>query len=127
VDGPGGAGYAPGMAHERPCLVLAALLTAACGGSKPAPPPAAGNAPAVEIPGGDFGVPECDGFAKRYLACLDKVPEGSRGLARQAFDQTLEHWRFAANKPEGRAQLAVACVQQEKATRAAMERYDCDW
>ena len=107
----------------RRALVLAAVLASACGG----PPRASGPPPAVEIPGGDFGVPECDGFAKRYLACLDKVPEGSRALARQTFDQTVEHWRLVASTPERRATLAEACVQQEKATRAAMERYDCDW
>ena len=108
----------------RPAIVLLAALASSCGG-KPAPSP--GPVPAVEIPGGDFGVPECDAFAKRYLACLDKVPEGSRALARQAFDQTIEHWRLVAEKPERRSTLAAACVQQEKATRAALDRYECDW
>ena len=107
----------------RSAIVLLAAFASGCGGSKPAP----GPVPAVEIPGGDFGVPECDTFAKRYLACLDKVPEGGRAMARQAFDQTIEHWRLVASKPERQATLAEACVQQEKATRAAMERYECDW
>ena len=87
-------------------------------------PPAGGSADAAS---GEFGVPECDRFASKYLACLDKVPEGGRALARQAFEQTIEHWRLVAGNPERRAGLAAACAQQEKATRAAMSRYDCDW
>ena len=113
-------------------LVLAAATAAACGGSRPSPAPAESSAEdvaaaAAAIPGGAFGVPECDRFAVRYMACLEKVPEGGRALARQAFDQTIEHWRLVASKPERRDSLAAACAQQEKATRAAMERYDCDW
>jgi hypothetical protein len=107
-----------------------ALSAAACSGGKPVPapagtPPAAGAA--SEGVAGEFGVPECDHFAGRYLACLDKVPEGGRALARQTFEQTIEHWRLVASNPERRATLAAACAQQEKATRAAMSRYDCDW
>ena len=109
----------------RAAIVLA-LVTAACGGSKPAPP-ASDTGPAVEIPGGGFGVPECDRFARKYLACLDKVPEGSRAMLRQSFDQTIQHWRLVAEKPERRASLGDACSKQEKATRPAMERYDCEF
>lgn len=114
--------------------VLSVVLAVACSGEKPAPapagtppaePPAAGAA--SEGAAGEFGVPECDHFAARYLACLDKVPESGRALARQGFEQTIEHWRLVASKPERRASLAAACAQQEKATRAAMSRYDCDW
>jgi hypothetical protein len=115
--------------------VVSAFLAVACSGDKRAPapagtPPAAGAASegmVSEGAAGEFGVPECDRFASKYLACLDKVPEGGRALARQTFEQTIEHWRLAAEKPERRASLAAACAQQEKATRAAMSRYDCDW
>ena len=108
----------------RAVFVLA-VLAAACGGSRPAPSSEAG--PPVAIPGGDLGVPDCDRFARKYLACLDKVPEATRAMTRQAFDQTLELWRVAAEKPERREGLGQACLQYEKATRAAMERYDCEW
>ncbi len=92
----------------------------------PRTPPPRASEPADAV-AGEFGVPECDRFASKYLACLDKVPEGGRALARQAFEQTIEHWRLVAGNPERRASLAAACAQQEKATRAAMSRYDCDW
>ena len=115
-------------------LILAVVAVAGCGGGRPSPPADGAGASAEDtaaaaaaIPGGAFGVPECDRFAVRYMACLEKVPEGGRALARQAFDQTIEHWRLVADKPERRAGLAAACAQQEKATKAAMERYDCDW
>jgi hypothetical protein len=105
--------------------VLAAVLAAACGGSKPAP--SSDDASPIAIPGGDIGVPECDRFARKYLACLEKVPETTRAMTRQAFDQTLDLWRVAAEKPERRAGLGEACTQYENATRTAMERYDCEW
>jgi hypothetical protein len=113
-------------------VVAIAVLVVACSGGDKAPPPvpadlaSAAGGPAADAMG-EFGVPECDRFASKYLACLDKVPEGGRALARQAFEQTIEHWRLVAGNPERRASLAAACAQQEKATRAAMSRYDCDW
>lgn len=110
---------------------LSALLAVGCSGDKAPPPGPAATAPAAgessDAVIGEFGVPECDRFASRYLACLDKVPETSRALARQTFEQTKEHWRLVAGKPERQAALAAACAQQEKATRAAMSRYNCDW
>ena len=123
------------MKADRGPLSISALLAVALRGRQAGAAPrgcapcrgyASGcrEAPAAA---GEFGVPECDQFASKYLACLDKVPEGGRALARQTFEQTIEHWRLVAEKPERRASLAAACVQQEKATRAAMSRYDCDW
>ena len=109
---------------------LSALLALGCAEAK-APPASDAPTPAAdgssEVAGGEFGVPECDRFASKYRACLDKVPETTRALARQAFDQTIEHWRLTASKPDRREGLAAACAQQEKATRAAMSRYDCEW
>lgn len=110
-------------------VTLSGVLALGCSGGNEStpPPPADTSAEADGASAGEFGVPECDRFASKYLACLDKVPETSRALARQAFEQTIEHWRLVASKPERRESLAAACAQQEKATRAAMGRYDCDW
>jgi hypothetical protein len=106
--------------------VAAGLAFAACGGGKAAKPsPATTSAAAAAYV--DIGVPECDGYAREYLACLDRVPEGSRAMMRQSFEQTREHWSLVAEKPERRASLAAACAQQEQASRAAMSRYDCDF
>ena len=105
--------------------VLVAVIAAGCAGGNDKPAPAA--SPDAEPIAGEFGVPECDRFAAKYLACLDNVPETGRALARQTFEQTIEHWRLVASKPERRASLASACAQQEQATRAAMSRYNCSW
>ncbi len=110
------------MSKLRFALVFVAL--AACGGEKAAPPGPAAAADAGYV---DIGVPECDQYARKYLACLERVPEGSRAMVRQSFEQTRELWSLSAEKPERRAGLAAACAQQEKASQAAMARYDCDW
>jgi hypothetical protein len=120
------------MTRIAAVATLAAVLAVACSRDTVPPPPPGDAAPAAGAPSdaavlGEFGVPECDRFASKYLACLDKVPETGRALARQTFEQTIEHWRLVAGNPERRATLAAACAQQEKATRAAMSRYDCDW
>jgi hypothetical protein len=127
-------------------LAASCLFVVACGGGKPAPAPSSGAgtpppeeaAAAPPVPGAaadaapvagytDIGIPECDQFARKYLACIDKVPETTRAMVRQAFDQTQMTWAMAAEKPDRRAGLAAACVQQEKATKAGMARYDCEW
>ena len=120
-------------------LIVSAML-AGCGGERAVPPsPAAGAAdsgplaaeaaPPVPADSGyvDIGVPECDQYARKYLACLGRVPEGSRAMVRQSFDQTRELWSLTAEKPERRASLAAACTEQQKASKAAMSRYDCEW
>ena len=127
---------------NRHLLPIAVLVLAACGGegkSTPASPaagaanpgpPAVAAAPPVPDPAAgyaDIGVSECDQYARKYLACLERTPEGTRAMMRQSFDQTREVWSMTADKPDGRAGLAAACAQQEKASRAAMSRYDCEW
>src|SRR5688572_20309694 len=128
------------MNRSASVTLLALALLACGGGEKPAPSPAAGAAadgppaqqaaPPVPDPIAgyvDIGVPECDQYARKYLACLDRVPEGSRAMARQSFDQTREVWSMTAEKPDRRAGLAAACRQQEQASKAAMARYGCEW
>jgi hypothetical protein len=75
----------------------------------------------------EFGVPECDRFVQKYLACLEKVPESTRAMVRQGFDQSRESWKRAAATPEGRAGLTTACQQAEAASQMAMQAYGCRW
>jgi hypothetical protein len=125
-------------------LVLAALLPA-CAGDAPVPTP---TPPAVAVPAGtpepapsalipeaqpvpvadeDIGVPECDGFARRYLACLERVPEASRPAVRSSFDRLREHWKRVATDAKRKAGLAEACKKNEELTKKGMERYGCAW
>jgi hypothetical protein len=62
-------------------VLATASLATGCGGgapaAKPANPPAttAASSGAAAVAAGDFGVPECDNYMKKYVACIDsKVP-----------------------------------------------------
>jgi hypothetical protein len=46
---------------------------------------------------------------KKYLACLDQVPEPARAMARQGFDQSREGWKRLA------------------ASKVGMQAYGCKW
>lgn len=114
-------------------LSLAALLTVACGEAPPpaktapaaTPAAAAPSAPAASTASG-FGVPECDDYMTKYLACIDsKVPEAARAAVRQGVEQTKASWAQAAQTPQGKEGLAMACKQATEAAKAAMSAYGC--
>lgn len=118
---------------------LMAVVAGGCAGDKPVPPPtpAATTAPPTTEPAGttttaggaegDIGVPECDEFARKYLACLETVPQSGRAMIRQTFDQVRAHWKRVAADPARRATLASACRQHEELTKKTLERYRCQW
>lgn len=112
------------------------VLAVACSGGEkaasqaqaPAAKPAAAAPASTAQAAGDFGVPECDQYVKKYLACLDgKVPEAARGMLRQSFEQSQQAWKNAAATPQGRAGLASACTQAEAAAKQSMQAYGCQW
>ena len=111
--------------------VLAASV--ACGGSqatssaKPASTAPATTTTAT-VAKGDFGVPECDEYMTKYLACIDsKVPEAARAQVRQSLDQTKATWKQAATTPEGKSALAMGCTQATATAKTAMSAYGCTW
>jgi hypothetical protein len=121
-------------------LAVAALGLAAmaCSGESAPPPPATtatqpAAAPATTsmagaVAAGDFGVPACDQYMRKYLACVDsKVPEAARGMMKQSFEQSKAAWKQAASTPEGRAGLVSACTQAEATAKQAMAAYGCAW
>jgi hypothetical protein len=76
--------------------------------------------------GAEFGVPECDDYINKYLACVEsKVPEASRAMMREQLEQTRKHWRDAASNAEGRSALAVGCKAATDGAKAAMAAYGC--
>jgi hypothetical protein len=118
-----------------PVLCIAAL-SAGCGGGAEASkeaPRAAESVPATQAAkaatgGSEFGVPECDSYVKKYLACVDsKVPESARAMLRQSFDATKAQWKQAASTPQGRAGLASGCLQADAAAKQSMAVYGCTW
>jgi hypothetical protein len=119
----------------------AALVAAvACGGAKESTPPAttapAATTPAATMGGaaatvadGDFGVPECDSFLKKYYACIDaNVPEAARPMVRQQVDMMKAAWKqTAAANASNRSAMADACRQAETAAKQSMAAYNCTW
>lgn len=114
-------------------LLGAVLVSFACGQSKrneqTAPANNAGAATTSQsVVEGDFGVPECDQYMKKYLTCIDsKVPQAAQASLRQSLEQTRAAWKQAASTPEGRAALASGCTQAEAAAKQAMQAYGCQW
>jgi hypothetical protein len=116
------------------CLSLLTVL-AACGKKEaaapaakaaPAPAPAKESAPAATTAATTFGVPECDEYLEKYLACIDThVPEAARAQVRVTLDQTRAAWQQAAATPEGKAGLATGCRQATEMARTAMSAYGC--
>jgi hypothetical protein len=117
------------MSKTLLAVLCGALLVVACSKERKAAPPAATAAGgALTVASGDFGVPECDSYMKKYVACLDaKVPEAMRAPLKQAFDQQKAAWKQAASTPEGRAGLAMGCTQAETMARQSMTPYGCQW
>ncbi len=106
-------------------VVCAVGLMASCRGPKQAATESGGT---LSVAAGDFGVPECDSYMKKYMACIDsKVPESVRGTLTQAFDQQKTAWKQAAATPQGRAALATGCSQAEAAAKQSMAAYGCQW
>jgi hypothetical protein len=113
-------------------VAVAMALSAACSESKPAEQQgaAASAAPAAAaaVAAGDFGVPECDEYFRKYLACInDKVPEAARATVKQSLEQTRAQWQRAAETPEGKSALASGCTQATAAAKQAMTAYGCQW
>jgi hypothetical protein len=121
--------------NRAAAVTVVALVSVACGESKaPAPagsPAVTMAAPATTAPvatASEFGVPECDAYMNKWLACVDsKVPESMRANYRTSIEQSKASWKAAAATPEGRAALASTCTQSLEATKQALASYNCTW
>src|SRR5262245_58954290 len=105
------------------CMGGALAVSVACGSSqssstaKPASTAPATTTTAT-VAKGDFGVPECDDYMTKYLACIDsKVPEAARATVRQSVEQTKSAWQQAASTPQGREGLATVCKQATESAK----------
>jgi hypothetical protein len=114
---------------------LACSLTlSACGGGESgssggaATTPAKGDQSQMSVAAGDFGVPECDDYMKKYIACVDsKVPDAARPAMKQSLDQVKAAWKQAASTPTGKAGLAAACTQALGVAKQSFAAYGCSW
>lgn len=93
------------------------------------PPPAAAPAtppPAATATVDAVGVPECDSYITKYLACVSgKVPEASRAQLQASLEQMRQAWKQAAATDAGRASLAQACTQANDAAKSSMAAFGC--
>ena len=89
-------------AQLPPPRAPAAGAPAAAPATAPAAAAATATTAAAPAAVSEFGVPECDNYLTKYMACIDsKVPEGARATVRQALDQTKAQWKQAAATPAG--------------------------
>lgn len=130
----------------RPLLIATAVLAlAACQKesepAKPAATPAPATAPATPPPAAapaaapaatapvtadSVGVPECDNYITKYVACVSgKVPEASRAQLQASLDQMRAAWKQAAATPDGKASLAQACTAANDAAKSSMQAFGC--
>ena len=107
----------------KPAATPAPATAPATPAAAPTPPPAATTAPATAD---SVGVPECDNYINKYLACVSgKVPEASRAQLQASLDQTRAAWKQAAATPDGKASLAQACTAANDAAKTSMQAFGC--
>jgi hypothetical protein len=109
-------------------LVMAALvLVAGCNkapeATAEAPADTAAAPAAVAAAGGaavDTGVPECDAYLTKVMACIkDKVPAAQRKMMEDGIAQSKASWAAVTDKTALAAQCKAAS-DQAKATYGAM-------
>lgn len=114
-----------------PAALVVCVAAAACGGAPEKAPATTSSAPATTaaaLGAAEFGVPECDDYLKKYLACIDtKMPEAGRAMARQALDQTKASWKQAASTPEGKSGLVMGCKAATDSAKTSMAAYGCSF
>lgn len=113
--------------------LVIALACYACGGNA-APPPATNSTPSASATpasttsaGTEFGVPECDEYIKKYVACVDKLAPAARDASRQALEQSKAAWKQAAATEQGKAALGASCKAASDAAATAMRAQGCAW
>ena len=117
-----------------PAALVVCVAAAACGGAPEKAPATTSSAPAAAATtaappaAAEFGVPECDDYLKKYLACIDsKMPEAGRAMARQTLDQTKASWKQAASTPEGKSGLVMGCKAATDSAKTSMAAYGCSF
>ncbi len=95
--------------------------------TEPAATEPAATEPAAVAEGDSIGVPECDDYLAKYMACVsDKVPEAARAQFEQSLSTTREQWKQAAATPEGKANLVQACTTAREQAKSALGAFGCE-
>ncbi|MBL8299988.1 MAG: hypothetical protein JNN30_16740 [Rhodanobacteraceae bacterium] len=106
-----------------PAAPPAAAPTTPPPAAAPETPPPAAAAPATAD---SVGVPECDNYINKYMACVSgKVPEAARAQLQASLDQTRALWKQTAATDAGKASLAQACTAANDAAKGSMSAFGC--
>lgn len=91
----------------------------------PAADPAAPAAPVASTPAsGSTGVPECDEYLTKVMACYEtKVPEAVRGAMIDGLNQMKAAWM--ATPADQKGALADGCKQALEGSKASLQAYGC--
>lgn len=76
------------------------------------------------------GVPECDEYLVKYLACVSssgQFPPSTRQMVERSLLQAAHTWRQSASSPSGRKSLAAACKTALAAAKRSMVAWGCAW
>jgi hypothetical protein len=113
---------------------------AAAAAPTPLPEGAAPDVTAPESPGGaddapkpppftPFGLPECDTFLTKYLACVEeRIPADQRGRFEDELRENRTRWWKLADMQQGTVAVGLACrifAQSKKADLAV--DYGCEF
>lgn len=66
-----------------------------------------------------FGVPECDTFVTKYLACVEiRVPLDQQPRLMADLQENRAKWRQLATMPQGGVALSLACRTMAQRVKA---------
>ena len=121
------------LAAETPLAAAAAAPDSSLEGERlpspslpaPAEGVVSGSTPAVA----EFGVPECDKYVRKYLACVEGHVSGAeKEKLIAAFEANLTKWRALAMMREGKIAMALSCRTATAASRDALVvDYGCEF
>jgi hypothetical protein len=122
------------------CRALLPVLTAvsiACGNQAKPPaaapaesPASAAVAPAAGVPMvTNFGVPECDAYVSKYMACVEgRVTGEAKDQLLATFEANRTKWRAMSTMREGAVALGLACrAALQKAKEELVVDYGCEF
>lgn len=113
----------------KPAAPAAPATAPAAAPATTTPPPAApatATPAAAPVTADSIGVPECDNYITKYVACVSaKVPEASRAQLQASLDQMRTAWKQAAATDAGKASLAQACTAANDAAKQSMTAFGC--
>ncbi len=104
-------------------ISLAVFLLLALGACKKAD-----QTSSAPVSGDKIGIAACDEYIEKYQKCMnEKVPESGREMMKSSFEMVVKTWKEAAQSPDGRASLEVACKTAVDTAKQALGNYGCSW